>query len=290
MSEGIPGQTLVVRKPRFDLNGIAAVWDQTGPHKTSIVNAFSFVAPIFERAACLTVRDALPHIKDRTLRDNARLFVQQEAQHSKVHSDLNEYLFENGLKNLRPEIDGLLASAEANFNRLKDRPRLATVAAGEHIIACFSCWVLDSRFNRSMHPVMRSLYIWHSLEEVEHASISFDIFTDLYGSTVSSYFSRVFGYIRAIRYVMGCLLTIYLRVAGTLRHDGPGHKETFGGSIRRRLMIIRTAIAKSPPFLFYFLPFFHPTKLIPRGFAASKPTYEAMLKPYIQDRSKAPAK
>lgn len=269
-------ESLVVRRPRFNLTGVPALWDATGPYKTSIINAFSFVAPVFEKAACIAVRECFPEIRDSRLLANARTFVQQEAQHSHVHTDLNEFLLGNGLSALRQPIDDMLKAAEQDFYRLPPRQRLATVAAGEHIIACFSHWILEEKFSRSMHPTMRALYVWHSLEEVEHAALSYDVYHHLYGTGLRAYAGRVMGYLRAIGYVMGRLLRIYLLSARHLEQGEPMTRR-----LARRWLILRTAIVRSPPFLRYFSPLFHPDKLRPPRFDSDRPRYEAMLVPYL---------
>lgn len=271
-----PQGTLTVRKPRFCLDDVPPIWDTTGPYKTSIINAFSFVAPTFEKTACVVVREAFTDIRNGSLLADARSFVQQEAQHSLVHQLLNEHLFNSRLGAVRQHIAHLLKGAENDFSRLDPKSKLATVAAGEHIICCFSCWILDDSFNASMHPTMRNLYLWHSLEEVEHASISFDIFSDLYGSSVSSYCCRVLGYVRAIRYVMGRLLKIYLLVVEEL-----AERETLLQRCSRRATIVMTGIVKSIPFLLYFAPFFHPSVLKPRHFDHDKPRHEDALSRYM---------
>jgi predicted metal-dependent hydrolase len=269
-------ELLRVRRPRFRLRGVPAVWDTTGAHKTSLINAFSFVAPVFEKAACVAVRECLPEIRNPRLLANARAFVQQEAQHSHVHTDLNEYLLGNGLSALRQPIDDLLAAAEQDFYRLPARQQLATVAAGEHIIACFSHWILEEKFSRSMHPMMRALYVWHSLEEVEHAALSYDVYHHIYGTGTKVYAGRVMGYLRAISYVMGRLLKIYLLSARIL-----APREPLGARLARHCLILYTAVMRSPPFLRYFSPLFHPDKLRPPRFDENRPVYEAILAPYL---------
>jgi hypothetical protein len=84
------------------------------------------------------------------------------------------------------------------------------------------------------------------------------------------------GYVRAIRYVTGRLLKIYLLAVHALNGE-----ETFTRRAARRLMIMKTAAIKSMPFGIYFFPFFHPSMLKPKDFDRNKTRYEEVLRPYL---------
>ena len=50
-----------------------------------------------------------------------------------------------------------------------------TFLAGLIILKNYDKWMADS------HPVMKALWVWHQVEEVEHGSVAHDVYRALYG-------------------------------------------------------------------------------------------------------------
>ena len=85
--------------------------------------------------------------------------------------------------------------------------RLSVTAALEHFTAVMSEETL--RFDRLIdaHPVMRSLLMWHSAEEIEHKSVAFDVYEAVGGGYV----------VRMLGLFMAAVLLMYFWSVGA-RH------------------------------------------------------------------------
>jgi predicted metal-dependent hydrolase len=84
--------------------------------------------------------------------------------------------------------------------------RIAMSAAGEHIIWAISYQILASRgLSDAMAPPARKLFMWHSLEEMEHKTVAWDVCNHLAGV---SYKMRVVAFFRAVSLLGRALVSI----------------------------------------------------------------------------------
>jgi ring-1,2-phenylacetyl-CoA epoxidase subunit PaaE len=171
--------TLQLREVRFDLDAddIAFCWNRENPAFSLQLNMVSFLAIAFEKFIVAAVDEALPLIEDPEIREEARSFLDQEAQHASWH---REHV--RALTRRHPGMVDVLSAAIGGFDRLtatKSLPwRLAFIADLE---ATFTPWfkmLLDNDrvlFGDGDERVA-SLFLWHFVEEVEHRSHGLIIF------------------------------------------------------------------------------------------------------------------
>jgi predicted metal-dependent hydrolase len=150
------------------------------------MNVLHLLLPEGERWFVRLFRDALPLIRDETLREQVLGFIGQEAVHAEAHSEVLDHLLSRGL-DPRP----FTARVEWIFRRiLGDRAglggkgeqqylfeRIAIVAAIEQFTAHMGDWMLNATAldEVGVDPTMLDLLRWHSAEEVEHRAVAFDL-------------------------------------------------------------------------------------------------------------------
>ncbi len=181
-----PMDRIPVRPLQFDVGQIAAgdcVWSRTCPEFSVFINALGVHVPHFERYLMVAMRRAKPHIKDARLLADASAIIGQEAHHAKNFLAVNQALAQR-----YPKIAGHDAAARTYFagrGKTDSLKRLVgftagyetfTFLAGLIILDNYSRWFADS------DPVMKALWVWHQVEEVEHGAVAFDVYRHLYGA------------------------------------------------------------------------------------------------------------
>src|SRR5215207_7632821 len=108
---------LIVRKLRFAFASadVPFVWNQANPAFSSMANAVSFLAIGFEKMIGSMIPEALPHIEDPAVAEEADAFVRQEGQHSMAHRQHTK-----GLIKAYPALKETLDEVIAAFDDLVD--------------------------------------------------------------------------------------------------------------------------------------------------------------------------
>jgi hypothetical protein len=132
---------------------------------------FSFLAPAFERYVVAATRQAIPHISDPAVVDEAEAFLRQEAAHAKAHR-----VHAKALIAQFPGLESTMADANAAFDRLLDQEdlefHLAYVADLEATFTPLFKMVFDNRgpLFEGGDDRVGTLFLWHFVEEIEHRS------------------------------------------------------------------------------------------------------------------------
>jgi len=181
----------VVRTPEFIFDDtIARFWFAHNPVMTHGFNAFNLVIPEFERYFVRSVHRFVPSIQDPQLLDQVHGFTKQEVQHARVHEQYFDWMRDQGYK-----IDRYLALL-AKYARWSERMNtarynLASTAAAEHLTAIIGVLFLtEPGLDAGMHPVMKRFLTWHSVEEIEHKAVAYDVMRQ----AGTGYFMRIFVY------------------------------------------------------------------------------------------------
>jgi predicted metal-dependent hydrolase len=175
---------LVVRRLLIDLQSpFARNWCGGDAFSSAFFNALSMSFPFGEQFFIDAVRDAvatLPTEVQEKYRADVRGFIGQEATHRRIHSFFNNHLEEQGL------VDGWTARANKRMALMEEadpRHALAVTAATEHFTAMFAEWLLARpEILDGAEPRLRTMWLWHSAEELEHKSVAFDIYKATGGS------------------------------------------------------------------------------------------------------------
>jgi hypothetical protein len=187
-------------KPRrvgFDWEPTPLQWIPGEPVTSHIIDVLHLLLPAGERWFVHVYKQALPLIDDEQLRADVKGFMGQEAVHARAHSAVLDHLRANGLNP-----DPFTRRVEWMFTKLLgDKPflpippkrwlleRIAIIAAIEHFTAVMGAWIIDSPALDAANadPTMMDLLRWHGAEEVEHRSVAFDVFREVY----DSWFARI---------------------------------------------------------------------------------------------------
>ncbi|MEO6792264.1 MAG: metal-dependent hydrolase [Mycobacterium sp.] len=154
----------------------------------------SAVFPEGEDFFVRSVRRYADQITDPELKEQVKGFIGQEVSHGREHRALNERLQQMGYPTRRIDllVHRRLKAAERRFSPLTC---LAITAALEHFTAVFAETLLtDQRAQALLGTTeVRSMLLWHAIEESEHRSVAFDVYRAVGGSEA--------GRIRAMRVI-----------------------------------------------------------------------------------------
>lgn len=168
---------------RFDDAPVPFLWNPANPGFSVQMNAVSFLAVAWERYITSATRTLIEQIEDQRVRDDARTFLGQEAQHASAH-----HKHVRALSRSYPALEQVLDNAVARFDRLRaEQPPRFHAAYMANIEATFPALfgvLIDHRDDLFADGDERvaSLLIWHFMEEIEHRSTALEIYDAVVGS------------------------------------------------------------------------------------------------------------
>lgn len=130
-----------------------------------------------------SVRRFADEITDPELKSQVRGFIGQEVTHGREHRALNERLQQMGYPTRRA--DHTTRRRLANYERVfSPLTCLAITAALEHFTAVFAETLLsDERAQALLGTTeVRSMLLWHAIEESEHRAVAFDVYRAVGGT------------------------------------------------------------------------------------------------------------
>ena len=148
-----------------------------------VLAVLSSVFPDGEDYFVRSVRAVEDRIDDPRLREEVDGFIGQESMHGREHCALNEKLAELGYPT--HAIASYVRTLTALRGRFQSvRSNLGYTAALEHYTATLAGTLLEDPNARAEidHDGVRSLLLWHALEEAEHKAVAFDVFRHVGGS------------------------------------------------------------------------------------------------------------
>lgn len=243
------------RKPSFDVTDVPVFWNDGDPVLTRFFDALSVHFPDGERFFIQSVRHYQNRVTDLKLKEDIRNFFWQEAQHGIVHDRYNAVMAAQGV-NVDKIIMRLKIAIRLFQTHLSPKHQLALTAAFEHITATLGEGFMEGEGEmfRHAHPIMRAMYMWHGVEEVEHKAVAFDVYETAAGG---GYFTRVaalIGGTAVVHMVVGSVAWHMLKV------DGMNRRPLLIAKGLYRLYGPRGLLTRLVPrYLDWFRPGFHPT-------------------------------
>ncbi len=148
-----------------------------------IVAVLSATFPAGEDFFVRSVRHYNDEITDPELKEQVRGFVGQEVTHGREHRELNDRLQEMGYPTRKIDRFVKWSFADAD-KRVPAKMRLAYTAALEHYTATLAETLLTKPEAQALlgDTEVRSVLLWHALEESEHKAVAFDVFRHVGGS------------------------------------------------------------------------------------------------------------
>jgi predicted metal-dependent hydrolase len=172
------------RNPELDIaEALKGEWMDNHVFATAWFNAMSITFPLGEQFFINSVRHYRDRITDPKLQEEMRQFFSQEAVHLREHRRYNEKLCElrgYDLEKLEGPLRRRMAWVRKN---VPAREQLAGTAAVEHLTAVLAEKALgDAGIFADAEPAMRDLWQWHSVEEMEHKAVAFDVYRAIGGT------------------------------------------------------------------------------------------------------------
>ena len=148
-----------------------------------IVAVLSATFPPGEDFFVRAVRNYSDQITDPELREQVRGFIGQEVTHGREHRELNARLQEMGYPTRKVDAFVKWSLADAD-KRVPARMRLAYTAALEHYTATIAEALLRKPEAQALlgDTEVRSILLWHALEESEHKAVAFDVYRHIGGT------------------------------------------------------------------------------------------------------------
>lgn len=146
----------------------------------SLISTFfyslSAMFPEGERFFIHTVRHYQPFINDRNLIADIKGFIGQEAHHGRCHDDLNNEIEKLGIP-MTMVSNNMAARVKMLKHRFGPERQLALTVAMEHFTASLAEFLLENPETLDKAPeIFRQMMLWHSVEEIEHKAVAFDVY------------------------------------------------------------------------------------------------------------------
>lgn len=145
--------------------------------------------PHLEPFLIRTIQEAMLQVKDPVLKEEMKRFCAQEGQHFRQHAKANEVIKQRHksgpqLAALEQELSEQLKlwSVEKSL-----KFRLAYAEGFESMTAAGARTQMEVGMFDYMHEPIRSLMFWHIVEELEHRSVCYEAYEQIYGG----YFYRL---------------------------------------------------------------------------------------------------
>lgn len=173
-----------VRPMRFDYDAVEdanPVWSRTCPEFSIYINALAVHSPYFERFLGVVSRKARERLENEQLVKEVTALIGQEAHHAYNFIRMNRFLAKRYPKVARFDADAR-AYFEAALTRYGFQRQVGFVAGYETFTFLAGMIVLDcyDELMRDADPVVRAMWVWHQVEEVEHGSVAIDVYRALY--------------------------------------------------------------------------------------------------------------
>ncbi|CAM4419468.1 metal-dependent hydrolase [Pseudoalteromonas ostreae] len=169
--------------------------------KFILINAFSIALPSGEKFFIDSLKRNLSAIKDSKTKNAVRIFMMQEAVHSKYHIIYNKTCCkENGYSLQRLEAPFLFNSAYVANNNTAQYCLALTVCL-EHLTAVASEALLTHDWLAICAPQVKEFWKWHALEEIDHRSVAYDLYLSTYNN--KAFLEQVMGevYLKFARFL-----------------------------------------------------------------------------------------
>ncbi len=225
------------------------------PEESYGIVAVSLLLPYLEPYMIRTMKLAKKEITDPELVKDLEAFNGQEGQHFRQHIRCNDAIRNwgefPGLRALEEELD-------ADYRRFSEtkslRWNLAYAEGFEAIISAAAIGTFEMGTNPDLHPVMDQFLSWHLIEELEHHTVTFDVFSHIVGSYPYRLLVGTWGQWHMLRWLG--------RTAKCLMSADPRMETEFGGAAgakeRNRRLSRRAMKHQLPRILKTYLPWYTP--------------------------------
>ena len=170
-------------------DGKSRYWINDSVYITHAYNTASLMLPTVEKyfAQFFQINTKQLNLSQEE-KQELSLFIRQEASHGMEHQQFNQLLEKEGypVKKIQNMVQKKIDTIKSKWS-IKNQ--FAFIAALEHFTAILSPLVLENpSYLNGVQPEIKKLWEWHAVEEIEHKSVAFNIYTAAKGG----YWRRVF--------------------------------------------------------------------------------------------------
>lgn len=198
------GASFPVRRMNFNFDAVPEYWMSGNAGLTHFMTALSALFPAGEKFFIDSVRAVRYH---PMLKDNAELqkeisaFIGQEAMHTHEHVGFNASAqkFGHDVDTLDRHTDTviqatrkLLAKIAKPVGITQEMVDLTATTALEHFTATIASQLLSNSHIQELmsDETMKTMWLWHAIEENEHKAVAYDVFEGVFGKGVKAYALR----------------------------------------------------------------------------------------------------
>jgi uncharacterized protein len=251
-------------------------WLRGDAYATAFFNALSAVFPHGEAFMIESLRPWQARVPGK-LADDVRAFIEQEAAHSREHAGMNRALISAGYDMV--PLDRAIRGFVGLFANSGEITKLGATMCIEHITAVVGAELLsNSAHLEGADPELHKLWLWHSVEEVEHKAVAFDVW--MFATRSWSPFRR---WITRSALMVAVTASFFVnRTRGQvelLRQDGMGWRTALPNLLRHGFA--KDAIGRQVlrPWAKFLTPGFHPWQIDDHALIAQGETMIAALAP-----------
>jgi predicted metal-dependent hydrolase len=234
------------------------IWNSKGIMATHFLNAFQSLFPEGERLFIEAARDCTaknPSVVtgDQVFLDDLNHFIEQEGRHSVVHEKWTKALAAVGYPQMNTytmQIHRFRTWARSHLDKMT---RLSITIGAEQYTASMTRLFAHDRPDLvfASAPLFEKIFLYHTMEELEHKSVCYDLYRKLHGG----YIRRMMGMAFISYYIW---MNVLRRHRYLLRHDGMwdrAHRREFWMFYLGNKGMMRALL---PRLLEYVRPSFHP--------------------------------
>ena len=198
------GASFPVRRMDFDFDTVPEYWMNKSAGLTHFMTALSALFPAGEKFLIDSVRAVRQHpsIKDnQELQREISAFIGQEAMHTQEHVGFNASAqkFGHDVDRLDRITDRVIQSTRKVFTFLgkpvgitQEMVDLTATTALEHFTATIASQLLVNPYIQELmtDETMKTMWLWHAIEENEHKAVAYDVFEGVFGRGLKAYALR----------------------------------------------------------------------------------------------------
>ncbi|MCA4814210.1 metal-dependent hydrolase [Acinetobacter towneri] len=198
------GASFPVRRMNFNFDAVPEYWMNGNAGLTHFMTALSALFPAGEKFFIDSVRAVRYH---PMLKDNADLqkeisaFIGQEAMHTHEHVGFNASAqkFGHDVDTLDRHTDTVIQTTRKFMAKLakpigitQEMVDLTATTALEHFTATIASQLLTNSHIQELmtDDTMKTMWLWHAIEENEHKAVAYDVFEGVFGKGVKAYALR----------------------------------------------------------------------------------------------------
>lgn len=259
---------ITVRRTKFQPIDLKRYYfkDQS-PLMSHLLTALSLTFPEGEQFFVHSVRNVRNQVRDPVLQADISAFIGQKAMHAQAHAQFNAAMTAPDYR--LADYDAFFAANMAELKRRSPRRQLAATVAYEHFTALIAGHILrHPAFFNGLDRNMQQLWLWHALEELEHKSVAFEVYQQVFGGDADSLAQRR----RSMRTVsVGFVLGIAGMTRLLFQQDGKNNHNSLKKMLlnaRDGYYIAALALRNLPDYLAFYRADFHPEQRDDRALMA----------------------